>query len=466
MKKCLLLLLVVTACRPCLPPDPQTPTSFFMEECMDTCMGDLPVANLACWWEQFDDSLLISLIERGLTYNYDLQIARERICQARGIMGVDAAVLFPHIDGDVMFNRDRNSQTLSQTPFTGGDFVNIYAAGFDSIWELDLFGKNLDKTRAACFDIAAAAAEVRDVHVTVASEIAVNYFIIRTLQKRIEITQSHIDSETELYELVQARHDAGLISQLDVSLAKALLDGRKAMLPKLEASYYQTIYALAVMLGDLPEQLVDCFCDHKPLPCVAAQFPLGFPSELLCRRGDVRQAEFEMRAAGARVMAARKEFFPTISIQSLFHYATGFFTSWIKPESRHWMIEPGLSLPIFHGGEILANVEVQTSIQHQSVLNYELTVLQAVEEVESALVGYFQQGARIGHLEDEIAALKEASELSRILYFGGVEDFLYVIETERNLYSTEIVLQENIADWMTEMVAVYKALGGGWECCD
>ncbi len=436
------------------------------EESVKTCMSDLPEANLACWWEQFDDPLLISLIEKGICCNYDLALAREKICEARAVFQADYSILFPWVDGTAGFSRTRNSQTLSEAEFTGGKFVNYYQTGFDSLWEVDLFGKNQDRARAACLDVAAQEAQVRDVHVSITSEIAVNYFRIRTLQERIEITKKHIIAETELLNLVTDRYEAGLISQLNVYLTEGLLKQRYSNLPALEAEFYKTVFALAVLVRELPETLVGSFCETEKLPCTTARFPLGFPSELLCRRGDVREAEFKMRAAGARVISARKEFFPTLSLSSLYTYATGFFTQWMKPASRQWYATPSITLPIFHGGEILSHIAFETSIQKQAVLEYEKRVLVAVKEVESALVGYFQEGERINALIEEVTAYREARGLSVNLFTGGMVDFLYVIDAERDLYIAEIELAGSKEDLMTQLVAVYKSLGGGWECCD
>lgn len=461
-----LLFLIAAGCRPCAVPEICLPAGYMQQECVEKCQSDLPEADLACWWRQFDDPLLISLIEKGIACNYDLGIAREKICEARAVFRTEFSTLLPWVDGFVQFARSRNSQTLSESAFTGGTFINYYQMGFDAFWEIDLFGKNIDRARAACFDVAAQAAQVRDVHVSVASEIAVNYFRIRTLQERIEITKRHIEAESELLELATDRYEAGLTSQIDIYLSEGLLKERHAFFHHLQSECYKAIFALAILVSELPQNTVHYFCEVEKLPCYTARFPLGLPSELLCRRGDVREAEFKMRAAGARVMSARKELFPTLSIEALYSYATGFFTQWFKAGSRDWLFNPSLTLPIFHGGEIVAHIAFETSLQRQAVFEYEKRVLVAVKEVEDALVSYFQQGARCHVLEEEVAAYKEARQLAVDLYSGGLVDFLYVIDTERDLFFSEIDLAVSKEDLMTEFVAVYKALGGGWEWCD
>lgn len=429
-------------------------------------MGDLPEANLALWWRQFDDPLLISLIERGLSSNYDLRIARERICEARAVFGVEFAPLLPKVDAFMAFNRIRNSQTLSDSPFIGGTFVNYYQAGFDTIWEIDLFGKIWDRAKAACYDVVASYEEVRNVHVTVAGEIASRYFQIRSIQEKIEITKEHINRETEFLELVKERYRAGLISQLDIYQSKGLLNDRVSDLPALEIELYKNIYSLGVLTGNPPEKLLDCFCKKEDFPCVQAKFPLGLPTELLCRRGDIQKAEYEMLAAGARVISARKEFLPTISLEALYSYATGFYKSWFKSDSRQWSFTPSITLPIFRGGEIVSHIRYETSLQRQSVLNYEQTILKALEEVENALLGYFYEGSRLEALTEEVAAYENAVDISLTLYTGGLVDYLNVIQNERDLYQSQLSRAETKGSMMTQLVAVYKSLGGGWECCD
>jgi len=460
------LLCLVGGCRPCGKPNLCLPTRFQEGEPVERCMGEEEEVSLATWWEQFNDLLLTSLIERALSCNHDLRIARERICEARAVYGIEFSTLLPHVDAFTLFKRVRNSQTLFESPFTGGKFINFYRAGFDAIWELDVFGKNIDKTRAATYEVVATYEEVRDVHVTIAAEVAVNYFIICTLQERINIAKRHILAEIEILELVEDRFQAGLIPELDVYIARALLQGRYAVVPKLEIQLYQTIYSLAVLLGEIPEALAPTFCEDKLLPCAEGKIPLGLPSDLLCRRGDVREAEFAMRASGARVSVARKELFPTISLDAFFNYATGFFTKWTNKASQGWFISPSLFLPLFHGGEIISNIKVATSQQRQFVLEYEKIVLKAVEETEGALVGYFRESGRIHALKEEVNAYREARKLAEILYVGGTVDFLYVLDTERDLFISENFLAESKEHLMTYLVAIYKALGGGWECCD
>ena len=169
-----------------------------------------------------------------------------------------------------------------------------------------------------------------------------------------------------------------------------------------------------------------------------------------------------MRAAGAKVLASRKELFPTISLAGAYGYLSGFYKNWTIPESRNWNVSPFGSLPIFHGGEIWANIDAQTSFQRQAVYNYEKSVLTALKDVEDALVGYFKTKARIDELTKKYNANVAASELAKALYFAGVVDFLYVNDVDRDLFITHNTLAESEGNLVTYLIAIYKALGGGW----
>lgn len=461
MKK-LFFLLCLAGCAPMSQPNLGMPETFteggFIEPCGGECV------DLVSWWEQFNDPLLNVLITRSISCNHDLLLARERICEARAALGMEAAKLFPYIDQVSSVERTRNSETISGASLQGGTFVDFFTMGFDSIWEIDIFGKIFDRAKAAAYDIIAQMELVRDVHLSITSEVAKQYFVIRNLQSRIEITRQHIKTETALVAIVQDRFDVGLIPELDLYTAKAVLEARLADLPSLEARLNTTIYSLAVLLGAIPEVLVHEFDTLIPQSCTNGKIPLGLPSELLCRRGDVRQAEYAMYAAGARLMAARKELFPTLSLESFFQFNSGFYSRWFNMASQEWMVNPSLLLPVFHGGHIRSFIRAETSKQRQAVIVYEQSVLEALEEVESTLNNYFQQSARLNALTAEASNYKEARELAEILYIGGIVDFLYLIQSERDLYFSEIALSESYEFLMTDLVAIYKALGGGWEC--
>ncbi len=438
------------------------PSSFIEGGYVEPCAAD-PV-DLVQWWAQFNDPLLTELVERSICCNLDLRIARERVCEARAIFGIEFSRLLPHIDEVTQIDRIRISQTLTKFPCLEGKFANFYRTGFDTNWEIDLWGKQTDRALASAYDFFAQKEDVRNVHLAVASEVATTYFIIRSLQERIEITKKHIASESALVEITQQRYDGGLAPLANLYLAKGLLDTRLSALPMQEHKLQRSIYSMAVLLGVIPEALAHTFCEIKDVPCTNGKIPLGLPSELLCRRGDVRRVEFLMRASGARVLASRKELFPEISLQAIYQMATCFYQKWFDRDSKQWALLPFISLPVFHGGGILSRIRADTSLQYQAVMEYERIVLIALKEMETSLNGYFKRSEEFRALENEVSDYQKARDLTEALYVAGLVDFLYVIDTERDLYFAEIRKSESKEELSTDLVAIYKALGGGWEC--
>lgn len=420
--------------------------------------------DLLTYWEQFEDPILNALVEKALRQNYDLNVAREKICQARGEFGIEFANLFPFVDHNTSFFRERNPDTEAISPFLGGNFVNFYRMGFDCAWEIDLFGKLRSKAKAAAMNVFAQQEEVRDVNLSVSSEVATLYFEIRNVQERIEITNWHINSTQELIEISQARFEGGFASELDLLTARALNDTRKAELQELESDLQQTIYALAVLLGEIPECFYDAFQDAVPVPDSTGKIPLGIPSELLCRRGDVRSAYFSMISAGAEVIAARQELFPQLTLTSLYEFATSFFSLWFDGISNNWDYQFLLTIPAFRGGQLISNIKVKTSIQRQRVMEYEKQVITALAEVERALVSYFKEEKRFEELTNEKNNYREAREIAVELYKAGLQDFVFVFNIEQNLYASELRWSVSRELVSTYLVSVYKALGGGWEC--
>lgn len=457
----LFILLGCVGCRSMTHPNLCLTEEFSEKEIALTKEG--PPVELSVYWEQFEDPILTELVLRALEKNYDLNVAREKICQARAEFGVEFANLFPFVDYNVNFFRERNPSTEAISPFLGGLFVNFYRMGFDSAWEIDLFGKLRSKTKAAYLNIQAQMEEVRAVNLSVSSEVVSLYFQIRNLQERIEITKWHINSTQELIDTSTARYEGGLISELDVVSAKALNSTRAAKLNDLESDLQQTIYALAVILGEIPECIKGTFNDGVPVPTASGRIPLGLPSELLCRRGDVRNAYFLMRAAGAEVVASRQEMFPVITLTSLFEFATSFFTNWFGFFSENWNYNPSLTLPLFHGRQLLNQALAKTSIQRQRVLEYEQSVIDALAEVEKTIVAYYQEELRFENLTKERDRYREAREIGLELYRAGLQDFVFVFNIEQNLYIAELEWSESKERVSTNLVAVYKALGGGWE---
>jgi NodT family efflux transporter outer membrane factor (OMF) lipoprotein len=471
MKKWLLLVLL-SGCT--LGPDHQTPTV-----CLPCHYEEAPChtdpVDLASWWCQFDDPLLHHYVEEALACNYDLQIALHTIEEVRALYKIDRSELYPQIQGNIVAVRDRRSENLgsgiietSTTPadifagdFTGPLIQNFFQFGFDATWELDFFGKNRRKAEAAYYDFAASQENALDVQITLISDVARSYVDIRSLQNRVTAKQDQVIRQEELLELAQSRYEAGLTSYLDVTRASVALDTIRATLPPLEEELKQTIHGLAILLGRPPEN----FCiDEGMIPMAAGFIPDELPSDLLLRRPDIRQAEKELSAATARIGQAIAELFPTFSLVSTFGTQSNIFNKAFVWPSRFWSIGPTMVWNLFTGGKLLAQIEVTNERQKQAILNYERTINDALKDVEDRLVGYFKEEERLSSLEDQLSSTSLQRDLLLDQYLAGLISLDEVLDAESDLYSTQISMIESQGTLMIQLIRLYKAMGGGWEC--
>ncbi len=422
---------------------------------------------LCQWWEQFNDPQLVSLVQEAIACNYDFRIALEKICVSRGCYQQEFGRLLPQLDLDFSVTRTRNSETLANSEFLGATFVNYFLAGFDAFWEIDLFGKNWNAKEAALFDFFQSREHARDVLITLISEVAESYITLLAIVDLQKIALSHIENEKQLVMVTDARYEGGLTDAVDALRAKALLDEKESAYHQLEHLKKAEIFRIGTLLGRPPEE-VACSFQHLPsLPLVEGIIPLGLPSDLLCRRPDIRQAEYKLHAAGARLLEAQKQLLPTISLTATFEWLTRSLPLLFKPDSRNWMGGPaGLTMPIFEGGILRGNIIVKNARQRSAALNYERAFIFALQEVETTMTTYVEEMKKVFYLKDEVASNKEARELAEILYFNGVGDFKLVIDIERDLFDAEIRLAESKRNAMANLIALYKALGGGWECID
>jgi len=471
MKK-LIPLLFLAGCT--LGPDHQTP-----EVCLPSYYEETPCdtepVDLAIWWHQFDDQLLNELVEEALACNYDLQIALHKIEEIRALYKIDRSELYPQIQGNMVAIRDRRSENLGSgiveatqspteifpTDFTGPLTQYFFQVGFDASWEIDIFGKNRRKTQAAYHDFEVSQENALDVQITLVSDVARSYVDIRSFQQQIQAKKEQIERQADLLELACSRYAAGLTSYLDVTQAKALLDAQKATLPPLQEELKVTIHGLAILLGKAPEN----FCiDEGCIPMAAGLIPSDLPSDLLLRRPDIRGAEREIAAATARIGQAKAELFPTFSLLGSFGTQANVLDKVFVWPSRFWSIGPSMIWNLFTGGRLLAQIEVTNERQKQAILTYEKSINDALKDVEDRLVGYFKEEERLIALEEQLCTISLSRDLTYDQYLAGLISLDSVLDTERNLYLTQKDMIESQGTVMLQLIRLYKALGGGWEC--
>lgn len=416
--------------------------------------------DAAQWWTLFKDPRLDALIARARESNLDLRLATERITQAKAQRQIVAADLFPTANAAADATRSRASAVTSSRPKLES---SLYQAGFDAAWELDLFGGNRRAVEAANAEVDVAWANRNAVQVALFGEVARNYILLRGLQLQIDVTSKTITAQRKTYDLIKLRFDAGVASQLDVERARAQLESTRAQAPALEAGLRQTIHHLSVLLGQEPGALLQELTPPAPVPVPRGALAVGVPSDLLLRRPDIVAAERELAASSARIGVAVADLYPkfmltgTLGTQGL--QASDLF----QGSARFWSFGPSVRWPVLDFGHIRGNISVQTSLKEQALIRYQQAILTALEDCENAFVNYAEDQVRRQSLLEAVAANQKAVDLATLQYTAGIIDFLNVLDAQRTLYASQILLALNEAEVAGDLVALYKALGGGWK---
>lgn len=422
--------------------------------------------NLSLWWTSFNDPSLTSLIEQAAQSNIDLRISAARVKEARAIYGITDSALWPNINVSGSYNRSRTSENTPQAKrggLPGGITYNLFQAGLDASWEIDLFGGIARAAEAAGADLEASEETMRMVLVTLCGDIAKNYIEFREIEREIVLTRQAIQSQQNTLDLTIVRYKAGLSPYLDVTRTEALLASTRSMLPSLEKALKQSTHRIAVLIGREPGLVIPELSKEAPVPVPSRDIIGILPSELLIRRPDIRRSERELAAASARIGIATSDLFPKFSLTGSFGLQSGDAKDLDSYSSRFWSVGPAVRWPIFAAGRISANIKVQDARYEQAVARYELVVLSALEEVENALVAYYAEQDRMSSLAENVNANRAATAMTNELYAKGLLDFLSLLDAERSLLASESQLTQSEAAFSSSLVTLYKALGGGWE---
>jgi NodT family efflux transporter outer membrane factor (OMF) lipoprotein len=415
--------------------------------------SDSPVAS---WWAQFDDPVLEQLVHESLVANLDLRIALSRVHQARAAFAERRLDQAPHVTADGSYSRGK-----APDPNAGGARVltESYSLGFDAGWELDLFGRQRRASEAARADLEAEQAGMADAQVTVAAEVARNYFELRGAQKRIAVARTTLENLRDTQRLTETRLQLGAGSELDVQSSRARLKAIEADIPLLEVSEAQARHRLAVLLGRTPGAL-DALLAPRDTPAYARALPLGDTTQLLRRRPDVRIAERRLAAATARVGVATADLFPRISLSGFVGFLSGDAGSLLQGSSKAWSLTPSISWAAFDFGTVRARLRASEAQADGVAADYEKTVLGALEDTENALTAYAKQQARLAIVVDQAQAARRAAALAEIRYREGSEDFLTLLDSQRTQLAADDALADAEAQVNVGVVRVYKALGG------
>jgi multidrug efflux system outer membrane protein len=415
----------------------------------------LKPAQLQLWWTNFNDPILNSLVSQAVESNLDLAAATERIRQARATVGVARAGLWPTVNATGAYTRAGGS---------GISTGDLWEAGLDATWELDIFGGTRRSVEAARASLDAAVEDRRDVLVTLLGEVASDYILLRSEQQEIVIARENLDVDSSNARLTRQKQKLGTGTELDVAQADAQVATTAATLAGVQLSEQQTIYAVGVLLGLTPTALEPRLSATQEVPSPPAELPVGLPSDLLRRRPDIRRAERQLAAATAQIGVATAAWFPQFSLTGTAGVEGSRLPALGNWGSNNvWSAGPSVTWQIFDAGQIAANVEVQNSLQAQALVVYRQTVLTALQEVQNALVALAQEQQRRQALSDAVVSNQRAVVLATRLYKQGLTDFLSVLDAERSLYGTQDALVLSNAAVGADAVALYEALGGGWE---
>ncbi len=410
----------------------------------------------ARWWNQFEDPVLDSLMDRALAANNSIRTARARLAESRAVFDerkLDRVPTVP-VNGSYEYSKE-------QIPGFGDQrqVVNTFRSGFDAFWEVDLFGRVRHGVAAARADNQAVEADLRDVQVSVVAELARNYFELRGAQWRLAVAERSLNNQRETLRLTQLRRDAGVGEEQDVASAAARVAAIEASIPSIEYEVSRAEYHVAVLTGTRPGEL-NADLSPRTYPAIAKVLPIGNPGELLQRRPDVRAAERRLAAATERQGIASASLFPQVSVSGFVGFLAGRGSTFFTGNSRAYSVSPGLSWSAFDLGRARARVRGSNAATDEALAVYEETVLRALEETESSFASYRAEQARLIKLNDQARESKRAADIARLRYREGVIDFLSLLDAERTQLQAEDAVAQSERDVYVAVIAMYKALGG------
>ncbi len=421
-------------------------------------------AHLAKWWTGFHDPVLNSLINRALAQNLSLKQAQEQIVNAREIRDASAATLGPFVSGTAAYTHSRGSRN---TGSGGGGFgpseSDLYQAGFDATWELDIFGQVRRGVQAANADLKAAVDSRRGLMVTLLGEVGNDYMALRGVQQQIAITRYNLASQLKTVKLLKAQIGGGIATQLALTSAEAQAQTTGSQIPELQIQERTDIYAISLLISQTPESLVKELSAAEPVPPPPPVVPIGLPGELLLRRPDVRQAEQQYAAATANVGVAEGNLFPQFTINGNLGYAASNAAKWFDASSLAYGIGPSVSWSLLNWGQVNASINEQKALRIAALLNYHQAVLQALSDADSALAAYTREQVHEHDLAVAAAENERAVRLSLQLYKSGLTDYLNVLQAQQSLFASQESLVLSRTAVSADLVALYKALGGGWK---
>ena len=433
------------------------------------------------WWGSFGDPILIALVRRVAAENMDVQIAALRLEQSRAQLGSVRAAEFPRFGANTSYNRQKSSDegqfslnpnSLGANGAQGnaagatrrklGEF-DVFQFGLDASWEIDLWGGVKRAVESAAASLEAANESRRSVLLSAMAEVARDYILLRGVQTQLAIARDNIRVARQSLALTKQRAAGGLTTDLDVANASVQLSNTLAQIPRLEQQEAALMNALALLLGQPPHSLRAELATARAVPPVPPKVPVGVPAELARRRPDIRQAEARLHAETAAIGVAIAEFYPSIRLGGSFGLQSLSIGQLFGLSARQYAAGGGITIPLFEGGRLRANLELHEARQQEAAIEYQRAILNAWHEVDNALNAFRAEQVRREALIQATAESKRALGLAQDRYGQGVADFLTVLDAQRNQLSTQLQLADSTTTVSANLIGLYKALGGGWE---
>jgi NodT family efflux transporter outer membrane factor (OMF) lipoprotein len=477
-----IIFFLITGCT-LVGPDFLPPKATVSQNWMESNDGRLKLepTDYRNWWQAFNDPVLDRLIDRAYRENLSLRIAGVRVLQARAQLGIAIGGLYPQTQeasGYLLYNRmSEHSPQAGALPVGRGavepgrnPLLEYWQSqiGLSAMWELDFWGKFRRAIEAADASWLATVADYDTVLVSLTADVANSYILIRTLEKRIDIAHQNVETQKESLKIAEARVLYGTASQLDVDQARTVLYSTEASIPILETQLRQTKDALSVLLGLPPSDLADFLGGPAEIPASPPEVIVGIPADLLRRRPDIRSIEYQAAAQSAQIGVAKADLYPAFSLTGTFGFLSSDVGSFKLSDMFQWKSRiaqagPSFQWNIFNYGQITNNVRLQDARFQQLLIAYQNAVLKAQQEVEDNLVAFLKAQERAELLARSTAAAKSSLDLAVLQYREGAKDFTTVLVAQQSLLNEQDNLATNLGNIASNLVGVYRALGGGWE---
>jgi NodT family efflux transporter outer membrane factor (OMF) lipoprotein len=454
---------------------PEAPVKTEWMEARDPKIKTAP-SDYKAWWSVFNDPVLNNLVETAYQQNLPLQISGIRILQARAQLGVVVGNIYPQLQqgrGGAAYNHISEN---SPNSLNIDDSYWQYNVGFDAAWELDIWGKFRRAIESGVANLEATIANYDNVLISLTAEVARTYVLLRTFEERLEIARENVKIQERSLEIAEIRFKAGAVTELDVAQARSLLRNTEAFIPRFEAGVRQAKNALAILLGKLPGDIDPMLSGARLIPQAPPQVIVDVPAELLRRRPDIQLAEYQIATQTPLIGVSKADLYPAFELFGSFGLLTSTskntkfggpsgssFSDLFKADSFEFFGGPSFRWNLFNYGRINNQVRVEDALLQQLIVNYEETVLRAHQEVEDSMIGFLrkQQEARL--LMDSVKASQRSVDLSMMQYKEGMVDYQRVLDSQRFLSERQDVWTATRGSAIVNLIAMYKALGGGWQ---